>query len=74
MALTEAELWELVRRLPADATVLYLPSAPEQPMSGSEREGGMEVAVGDQTNDPHRTRYRGFAPTRKQAVDSSQDR
>ena len=27
MVLTEAELWELVRRLPADATVLFLPAA-----------------------------------------------
>lgn len=73
MVLTETELWELVRRLPADATVLYLPSAPEQPMSGSDG-GAMEVAVGDQMNDAYRTRYRGFAPTRNQVVDSSRER
>lgn len=56
MVLIETELWELVRRLPADATVLYLPSAPERPPSGSEGARAMEVAVGNRTNGAYLTR------------------
>ena len=38
MALTEADLWELVRQLPADATILFLPAADGGRVGGSDGE------------------------------------
>ena len=62
MVLTEAQLWKLVRPLPADATVLYLPAVPGARAGGSDHERTMEVAAATQTTEDFRTRYGRSAP------------
>ena len=46
MVLTEAELWSLVRPLPADATVLFLPATQGEKVDGSD--GGWVTQVVNQ--------------------------
>ena len=44
MLVTEAELWELVRRLPTSATVLYLPAVLHGEIGVSPSTQAMDVA------------------------------
>ena len=44
MALTEAQLWDLVRKLPSDATVLFLPPTQGATVNGADVARAMAVA------------------------------